>query len=225
MKKTVVTCRLVNYFLFAGLIVNLFIMIYFKLSINNHINSTLVTHDEIDPARTELISLYDRNQEETEGLTESLQMAHTYFYAADLQVISDRTVPVMIKSISNEVQAMEEWYLGNIPLHTDPMVVDFIAETVGGSITIYQKSDMGFICISSTLNNVNGGRCVGRVLPFTSAVGRAVSEGVTFTEIVKVGDKSVHTAYEPIIHNGVLIGILSVSISTENDNKSEGRLG
>ncbi|MBN1180714.1 MAG: Cache 3/Cache 2 fusion domain-containing protein [Bacteroidales bacterium] len=196
-------------------------MIYFKVSTQDQVDTMTKKEVEADPSKIELIGLNDSSQDEIEILNESLQLAHTYFYAVDLNIMCDKTVTIVLNDLSRGTKTLEEWYLGNISLHNDQLLIDAISENVGSSVAVYQKTDMGFICISSTTNTKEKG--VGSVLPFSSSVGTAINEGVTCTSIVEEGDELILTAYEPIIHKGSLIGILSVSISTTKDSKKEGR--
>jgi PAS domain S-box-containing protein len=105
---------------------------------------------------------------------------------------------------------LNNWLLNGKPLMGDSVFVDSLQQLLGGTITIFQKTETGFVRMSTNVRKNDGSRATETYIPFTSPVARAVSNGQRFTGRAFVVDDWYVTAYEPIFHDSEIIGMLYV---------------
>ena len=105
---------------------------------------------------------------------------------------------------------IQSWNLGNAEIYNNFSYVDKINSLVGGTITIFQKIDSGYVRTSTNVLKSDGSRAVGTYIPNESPVVQTIEKGETYIGRAFVVNDWYITAYEPIIYNGEIVGMLYV---------------
>ncbi len=105
---------------------------------------------------------------------------------------------------------LHTWYLNGHEVYGDSVFVDSLQNIFGGTVTIFQKADSGFVRMSTNVLTTKKERAVGTYIPNESPVISSVLSGETYFGRAFVVDDWYITAYEPIIYNGEIIGIIYV---------------
>ncbi len=103
------------------------------------------------------------------------------------------------------------------PLLRDYEVVDQVKKLVGGTCTIFQRTDVGLLRISTNVMGKGGERAVGTYIPNSSPVAQAVLAGRSYGGRAFVVDRWYVAAYEPIKSaGGEVVGALYVGVPQES---------
>ncbi len=156
-----------------------------------------------------------------ERVRTNLRVAAAAFSDSDLK-ISPQTFTVEAENqITGEIYdaRLNRWYLENEPLYASKWFVDSLQNLLGSTVTIFQKSDSGFVRMSTNVLTREGERAVGTYIPMDSPVSRSISEGETYYGRAFVVDDWYVTAYEPLIYNGQLVGMIYVGDREKNLDK------
>ena len=113
---------------------------------------------------------------------------------------------------------LKNWRLGDAYLYNNHFFVDSLQKLFGGTITIFQLTDSGFVRITTNVLNSIGERAVGTYIPMKSPVSMAIIEGENYYGRAIVVDEWYITAYTPLFHNDSVIGALYVG-DNEKDLK------
>lgn len=109
--------------------------------------------------------------------------------------------------------SLPEWSFGGQKVYNDFTIVDKIQKLVGGTCTIFQKiPGDNYLRISTNVIKTNGQRAVGTYIPSTSPVAQSLNVGETFRGKAYVVNKDYITAYQPIKHDGEVVGALYVGV-------------
>ncbi len=139
-----------------------------------------------------------------------LNILHDRFYSATLK-ISNKTRKI---KVANQITKTEHeavinaWTLDGVNLFENNELVDKLYSLVGGTFTIFQKSDSGYIRISTNVLKSDGARATGTYIPNNSPVVQTIEKGESFIGRAFVVDDWYITAYEPILHEGKIVGML-----------------
>ncbi len=104
------------------------------------------------------------------------------------------------------------WFIDNVQLQNSTFLVDKIQTITKSKVTIFQRTSVGYLRISTNVTNINGERAVGTYIPMDSPVVRAIESGQSYTGRAFVVDDYYLAAYEPIRYNGDIVGMLFVGI-------------
>ena len=110
----------------------------------------------------------------------------------------------------NRVVSLNKWYLGDVPLHENYDFVDQIERILGSKATIFQKCEAGYVRISTNVMNSSEERAIGTVIPFDSAIAESVMTPEHYFGRAYVVNDWYVTGYEPLFHNGEIIGMIFV---------------
>jgi len=95
-------------------------------------------------------------------------------------------------------------------------IVDEIGEITGGTNTIFQKINDGYLRISTNIINDKGERALNTYIPNSSPVAEALSKGETYTGRAIILGEWYLTYYEPIKENGKVIAAYYFGIQEKN---------
>jgi methyl-accepting chemotaxis protein len=139
-----------------------------------------------------------------------LNILHDRFYSGKLKIHTDRQKIRIINQISKTEHESEiyNWTLDGVSVFGNNDLVDKLYGLVGGTFTIFQKSDSGYIRISTNVLKSDGTRAIGTFIPNNSPVIQTIEKGETFIGRAFVVDDWYITAYEPILHEGKIVGML-----------------
>lgn len=160
-----------------------------------------------------LMQMFEREHElKMAKAIKDLRVMHTLFYQKGLRV-TDEKVQLTARfpdASQNRTVSLNRWYLGDVPLHEDNEFVDSIERILGSRATIFQKSDVGFVRISTNIMESSDKRAIGTVIPFDSPIAESIeAEDKYFGRAYVVNDWYV-TGYEPIYHDDEIVGMLFV---------------
>jgi methyl-accepting chemotaxis protein len=110
----------------------------------------------------------------------------------------------------------ELWSINDKTVSNDHSFVDIIAGLTNANVTIFKKQSDGFKRISTSVLGDNGNRAVGTVVPNSSEVCQAISNGEHFYGRAIVVNEWNLTGYEPIIIDNQIAGMLGVGIKEKD---------
>lgn len=142
----------------------------------------------------------------------NLKVAHEFFYQEKLTVLED-SVRMSVENQETGEKSdvyLKKWVRGNETLNDSNVFVDKLETIIGGTITVFQRSDSGFVRISTNVRKPDSTRAIGTFIPNESPVIQSILAGKTYYGRAIVVDKWYTTAYEPIIINGETAGMLYV---------------
>ncbi len=142
-------------------------------------------------------------------------------------IIDPQEIQVNTKN-SQEMQALNimtnEMTNVNVPqfiykgqnLYADTLLVDKLAKILGGTVTIDQKVEGGFLSIATNITLPNGQRTLNGFIPDGSELGKKLAG--TQVSISKANILGVNyiSAYSPIIQNGEITGVIIAALEENN---------
>lgn len=147
-----------------------------------------------------------------EKVQTNLKVAHAHFYDAPLE----RLTSVVEMEVENQntgarhKTSIREWRYNGKPILNSIDFVDGLTEIIGGTVTVFQKIDSGFVRVSTNVMRTDGMRAVGTYIPINSPVVEAILKREIYFGRALVVDEWYTTAYEPIIVKNEVVGILYV---------------
>ncbi len=146
----------------------------------------------------------------TEKVKTEINIVHKLFYQKKLETKTREITVTAINQITGTKHKTKiyDWKLDNVPLYGDTLFVDEINSIAGGTITIFQKIDSGYLRISTNVLNSKGERAINTYIPNNSTVIKTIEKGVKYTGRAYVVNDWYITTYEPIIKEGKIIGML-----------------
>lgn len=197
---------------YLGIILSISIITAFSIS-----KSSRNIHESVERNLTmevhTLMKMMEREHAlKQETVEKNLRVAHSLFYNRNLKISNEKINMIAINQITKEKHLVEvnEWYLGDEKLHSNSGFVNDVVSLVGGTVTVFQKIDNGFLRISTNVLKNDSTSAEGTFIPNNSPVAKAIEQGKTFYGRAYVVNDWYITAYEPIYHDGELAGILYV---------------
>jgi len=148
-----------------------------------------------------------------------LKVAHHLFYNSGSLQLTDQSLEMeAVNQISKEKSSvtLKQWVFDGYQIQENFVFVDKLKSILGGTATIFQKIDQGFLRISTNVKKLDGLRAVGTYIPNESPVIQTILKGETFLGRAYVVNDWYLTAYEPIVVNGEIVGILYVGVKEKN---------
>ena len=145
-----------------------------------------------------------------ERVQSNLAVMNALFYAQNISFLQkSKSLKVTNQfSLVSYNARMPVWTINGWPLHDNNWLVDSLASLLGGTFTIFERSDSGFVRISTNVRNDRGERATGTYIPTASPVSQTILQKKSFTGRAFVVNDWYITAYEPIVHHGEVIGML-----------------
>lgn len=197
---------------YLGIILSISIITAFSIS-----KSSRNIHESVERNLTmevhTLMKMMEREHAlKQETVEKNLRVAHSIFYNRDLKISDEKINMIATNQITRRSHLVEvnEWYLGDEKLHSNSGFVNDVVSLVGGTVTVFQKIDNGFLRISTNVLKNDSTSAEGTFIPNNSPVAKAIERGKTFYGRAYVVNDWYITAYEPIYNDGKLAGILYV---------------
>ncbi len=209
---------------FTGLFVKL--KLFFPILLGIIIAVTILTWVSIHMSTNEIQGIVENNLQmqvktitrmfererslKFDKVSRDLKILHAFFYQNDLKISTSNIPTEVTNQITGDKQTenLNLWYLGNSLLNGHTSFIDSITSLTGGTATIFQKIDSGFVRISTNVRNDMGERALWTFIPNNSPVVQTVAQGKTYFGRAFVVNDWYITAYEPIFSDGRIVGML-----------------
>lgn len=166
-----------------------------------------------------LKKMFEREHElKLQNAHRDMSIIHDFFYQRAFRV-DEETIQFEVNEPDlgiEQVFELPSWYLGDEPVHNSYAFVDKISNTLGSKATIFQKTEIGFVRISTNVLDRHDQRAVGTVIPFDSPMAISVLSGEHFFGRAYVLNNWYVTGYGPIHYQGEVVGMMFVG-SSEKD--------
>lgn len=148
----------------------------------------------------------------TEKAITGMKVAHTIFYSNTLTITgNDYTIEAENQLTGTKHdEELQTWFLDGESLNGESAFVDTVQYILGGTVTVFQKMDSGFVRIATNVLKTDGSRATGTFIPFGSPVVEAVMKGETYVGRAFVVNDWYASVYEPIVVNNEIAGMLYV---------------
>jgi PAS domain S-box-containing protein len=147
-----------------------------------------------------------------QNVMKNLRVAEAVFNDGGLYT-SEKSVPFEAENQETGLlhqTTVREWKLNGNLLNNDTVFVDSLQQLLGGTVTVFQKIDSGFVRVSTNVRRSDGSRATGTYIPKSSPVAQEVLKGHTFTGRAYVVDDWYVTAYVPVFVQDTVAGMLYV---------------
>jgi len=193
--------------------------VFFGIYVNSALQNQIITTTE-ENMREQINDLIEVIDVELKGNKDqvdiSMHLASNYFKRqGKLEVSIDETVNyTAVNQLTGTATpvSVNLWYIDSIPVQNSSSIVDNIAAMGVPTATIFQKTDLGYLRVSTNVRKNDGSRAVGTYIPFDSPVVQAVERGQVYTGRAWVVNDWYLTAYEPIMVDGQIVGMLYVGM-------------
>lgn len=167
-----------------------------------------------------LVRLFDTSRSQfLDKLSSDLRVANYLFYLEGGITVADETVSLQATNqITQEIKpvVLAGWELLGREIHGDFTFVDLVQELTDATVTVFQKIDGGYLRISTNVLKLDGQRATGTYIPDDSPVIRTIESGETFFGRAFVVNDWYLTAYEPIVIDREVRGILYVGVKEKD---------
>ncbi len=195
-----------------ALIIAIIVFTFFLVNISRESIYQIAENDMLLEATT-IKKMFERERElKIENVKTDLKVAHRIFYDKPIRfsrVIDKVDVTNQFSHIKHEI-SIKQLLWGEEPLLNSKTFPDETYELFGGTTTIFQKIDSGYLRISTNVLKENGERAVGTFIPNSSIVAHTINQGKVYYGRAYVVNDWYITAYEPIYLENELIGVLYV---------------
>ncbi len=180
---------------------------------------------QLSTARQTLVTSLDGAQKKVNA---DLKVMHHLFYNWGQLEETGETLSIpatnQITKVTQTVQ-IPQWKIGDMQIQSSETIVDTVQSLVGGTATIFQRIDDGFLRVSTNVRKLDGNRAVGTFIPNESPVIQTILRGETFRGRAFVVNDWYLTAYEPLRINDQIQGILYVGVKEKELSALKSALG
>jgi signal transduction histidine kinase len=142
----------------------------------------------------------------------NLKVANHLFYNYELKIL-DKYIDIEVenqKSGGKHKTSVKRWIHNGKELYGNNEFVDSLYHLLGGTITVFQKIDSGYVRVATNVLKSDSTRAIGTFIPNESPVVESISNGKTYFGRAFVVSEWYTTAYEPIVHKGEVVGMIYV---------------
>ncbi|MBU1013413.1 MAG: Cache 3/Cache 2 fusion domain-containing protein [Bacteroidetes bacterium] len=211
--KSIIPLKLRLFFPIAFIIIFI-IAVATLLFINSSIKTfNLQIENNLELEVKTITKMFERERQlKLEKVKTNLKVAHSLFYNETFKITGDKISVHAINQENGSVHnaLINKWLLNGELLNNNFVFVDSIKNLLGGTATIFQKIDSGYIRVSTNVQNADGVRAVNSYIPNSSPVVQAIEKGETYFGRAFVVNDWYITAYEPIVIKNQIVGILYV---------------
>ena len=156
-----------------------------------------------------------------EKVKTDLKVADKEFNSRKLTILPEQTEFTAINQISKNTHKVNVnlWKLNGHIVQNHYEFVDEMQSLFRGTVTIFQKIDRGYLRVSTNVLKSNGERAIGTYIPNESPVVKTIENNEVYIGRAFVVNDWYITAYEPIIYQEKIIGMLYVG-GKEKDIKT-----
>jgi len=169
-------------------------------------------HAEVNDLK-EIIYIDLRNAHKR--LKVSGNLVHNKFVNSDFEIdaVQSYSANVINQITKNQHNiTMEQWEINGEPIHNNFNFVDDVQRQTDATATVFQKTDLGYVRISTNVRKNNGERAVGTFIPMSSPVVQTIERGNVYEGRAFVVNDWYLTYYEPIYNNNQVVGMLYVGV-------------
>ena len=174
-----------------------------------------------------IVKMFERERAlKLDKVHRDLKVAHELFYRDSLEISPEEFVIPVTNQVTHAIHParLQKWSLGGQELFQNDAFIDRVHLLTDATVTLFQKIDSGFVRIATNVLQSDGTRAVGTYIPLHSSVADTIgSHRIYFGRAFVVNDWYI-TAYEPIIANGEVIGMLYVGDKEKELDKLRGIL-
>jgi methyl-accepting chemotaxis protein len=145
----------------------------------------------------------------------ALNLAHEYFYnLGSINISNDLVTYQATNQITKEKTtiAVKKWDIKGLAVQNNTSIVDKIKALSVDAVTVFQKTPEGYLRISTNVIDDDGQRAIGTYIPNDSPVVQSIENKQTYHGRAWVVNSWYHSAYEPIIIDNKVVGMLFVGI-------------
>ncbi len=211
------------------LIILTFICLYFLIQFSLQGNLKKMVHDGMNTQVETASYILDvsRSSAQKKVNSDLKTFNHLFYSQGTLKESDDFITMEAINQITKAKQTvqLQKWTIGDLMIQNHFELVDQIQDLVGGTATIFQKIDDGFLRVSTNVKKLDGTRAVGTYIPNSSQVIQTILRGETFRGRAFVVNDWYLTAYEPLRIDGEIKGILYVGVQEKELEELRNALG
>ena len=198
--------------LLLGIIISIAIVTWFSIyNFRKDVNHIL-KENLIQETRSIVKMLERENNYKLEKVKNNITIAHNLFYSKPFKITNEKIACVITNQFTKNKSKINinKWFLDNAELLGNNRFVDKTRDLFGGAITIFQKTDSGFVRISTNVMTNDSSRATGTFIPMNSPVAIKINSRQNYIGRAFVVNDWYITAYEPIIINNEVKGMLSL---------------
>lgn len=168
--------------------------------------------------------MFERERQlKLEKVKTDLKVAHHLFYDKKFE-ISDKKIDLIATnqfSLEKHQARIKSFLHNGKQIYLSDDFPNQCYNIFGGTATIFQKIDSGFLRISTNVLKNDGKVAVGTFIPNSSIVAQTIKKNKTYYGRAFVVNDWYITAYEPIIYENELVGALYVGGKEKDIDKLE----
>lgn len=173
--------------------------------------------DRMQEQTDDMVILIEREIEQNQQKVELSMVYAQELMAKKGRIRLDFNTSIKFTAINQVDQTKHQVSLPSLRLNGKRLqnnfaLVDEIQEKVGGTATIFQRIEEGYLRVSTNVLKLDGERAIGTYIPHSSPVAKAISAGKAFNGRAYVVNDWYLSSYEPIVINGKVQGILYVGV-------------
>jgi len=157
--------------------------------------------------------MFDREQTlKIENVKKSLKLALKIFNESSFYIDKSNFKINAENQETGEIieTKLNAWYLNGYLINNENSFVDSIQNLIGGTVTIFQKTNVGYVRLSTNVLKKDGSRAIGTFIPNNSPVIQTIEKGETYLGRAFVVDDWYITAYEPVFYGDSIVGMVYV---------------
>jgi len=198
--------------IFSGIFISLLILTILMITKSKQVIRVSLEENLKLEVNTVVEMLRREHNLKLENAKNDLKVADYLFSSSPLQISNEKYLMKVRDQLTNETDevVLHYWELDGRNLKENHDFVDQIKKMTGSTVTIFQKTSVGYIRISTNVPDEKGIRATGTYLSPNSPVVRQIEKKANYYGRAFVVNDWYITAYQPIIKNGDIIGMLYV---------------
>jgi len=160
--------------LLLGIIISIAIVTWFSIyNFRKDVNHIL-KENLIQETKSIVKMLERENNYKLEKVKNNIKIAHNLFYSKSFRITNEKIACVITNQFTKNKSkiTINNWFLDGEELYGNNKFVDKAIELFGGTITVFQKTDSGFVRISTNVLTNDSLRAIGTFIPMNSPVAK-----------------------------------------------------